>query len=311
LEAHFLARICVSRPYFDLFDMQVEGDWVEAWALPVPPSEAERDRVSCAEGARHLALVGSCAVSRRCPVPGKVYYPVKTAEYRPIEGADALPASAHRLEALDKVRVRARCAEFDLRNSRAVAETELWAPDGTLLRALRVEYHVIPEQAFKALFREHARETAEETGENPYFHQVSLPPVTEQEGGYGVELGPVEPGECLGHFRGYPALPVSIMTRQATELVAEAARRRRRCGDALQLTILRGRAETYSFAFAGERVSLHARCLSSHDGGARELFVCDVRSGERRVATFELEVLEQLPRHSGIELVSRAQDPKT
>ncbi|MFO7177217.1 MAG: SDR family NAD(P)-dependent oxidoreductase [Pseudomonadota bacterium] len=308
LEAHFLARICVSRPYFDLFDVSLDGDWVEAWAHPVPPNETELDRVSCAEGARHLALVGSCAVSRRCPVPGKVYYPVRTAEYQPIGSEEAPLPRPHGVEVLDKVRVRARCVEFDLRNSRAVAETELWTPDGTLLRALRVEYHVIPEQAFKSLFRRHARDTAEDTGENPYLDPVSLPEVTEKHGVYSVDLGRVEPSQCLGHFRGYPALPVSIMTRQATALVAEAARRRRRLGQKLRVTVLTGRAETYSFAFAGDRVTLHARCLSSRDDGTRALFACDVRSGERRVATFELEVLEQLARDSGIQLVAGQQD---
>jgi hypothetical protein len=206
------------------------------------------------------------------------------------------------MESYDRVRVRARCAEFDARASRATAETELLAPDGTLLRRLRVEYHVIPEVEFQKLFEAHARDTAEDSGEDPYASHRALPTVDECAGAYHASLGPVDAADCLGHFRGYPALPVSIMVRHAVELVA-AALRKRRAREDVSVTVVAGTAETYSFAFAGEPVTLETRLLDANDADIQAVR-CDVRSGARAVASFQLRVVVQQPRESGIRLAA-------
>lgn len=304
LRSGFLAKICVQPPYFDLSEFELQGEWVCATASPLAPGEYEVDLVSCAEAARHMAIVGSCAVSQRAPYAGKVYYPVARAEYVDFGGRPLGASLNGVLGALELVRVRARCLAFDANSSRAEAETELLALDGTPLLRLKVTYHVIPEPQFIKLFGEHATPTDERAGHDPYASWQPLPPVEHAGEQSRVELGVVDRAQCLGHFVGYPALPVSVMTRYAIELVAQSAGQRQQRAD-LGITVLEGRAETESFVFAGAAASLTCSWLGER--GGHELWRCEVHSAGRRAAWFEFRVLVREPRPSGFQL--RAAQP--
>lgn len=306
LRSSFLAKICVQPPYFDLSEFELEGEWLSATAAPLAPGDYEVDLVSCAEAARHLAIVGSCAVSRRAPFAGKVYYPVARAEYVDIGGRRLAAAANAALDPLEKVRVRARCLTFDAKTSRAEAETELLDMDGTPLLRLMVSYHVIPEEQFVKLFGAHAMPTDEQGGHNPYASWQPLPAIEHAPKHGRVELGVVDPAQCLGHFVGYPALPVSVMTRYAIELVAQSIGHGQQRSD-VGITVLEGKAETESFVFAGATASLS--CSRLGEQGAQQLWRCEAHSAGRRAAWFEFRVSVREPRRSIIQL--RAQEPTT
>jgi acyl transferase domain-containing protein/NAD(P)-dependent dehydrogenase (short-subunit alcohol dehydrogenase family)/acyl carrier protein len=297
LREHFLARICVQPPYFDLRELSCEGEWVEAVVRPLPPSAEERDVVSCAEAARHLAIVGSCAVSLRSGDAGKVYYPVLRASYPALPQERASRALLLEDGVLKQARVRARCTSFDRARARASAETELLDLAGNLVTKLQVEYHVIPQAEFARLFADRAQPTEEASGLDPYEAWGSLPPMSKQGDEFVMELGPVAPVACLGHFVGYPALPVSIMTRYAIRLLVEAARLESGWRDA-QVRVVSGLAETQSFVFAGEQATLTARRLP--DSGP-ETWRCEVKSADKVAASFELSVELERPRVSGLQ----------
>jgi acyl transferase domain-containing protein/short-subunit dehydrogenase/acyl carrier protein len=297
LREYFLSRICVQPPYFDLFDIERDGEWVSASVRPVPPSEDEADIVSCAEAARHLAIVGSCALSLQCPVAGKVYYPVERAHHPNMRGAlDEVDAAE-----LEIVRVRARCVSFDLKASRASAETELTDSTGRLVYRLIVDYHVIPEADFQRMFVKHTEPTQEHAISDPYAVWRPLPACAEKNGTFSCDLGPVEAAACVGHFASYPAMPVSIMTRYAIQLIAEAFRLRSGRSGA-RIRIINGSAATKMFAFAGASVSLVARRLPSETVRSNEVWSCDVQSGGQVAASFEFEIEAHWPRVSGIQL---------
>jgi acyl transferase domain-containing protein/NAD(P)-dependent dehydrogenase (short-subunit alcohol dehydrogenase family)/NADPH-dependent curcumin reductase CurA/acyl carrier protein len=304
LREYFLSRICVQPPYFDLLDFSRDGEWVEAFATPTPPHEIEDDVISCAEAARHLAIIGSCAVSLQFAAPGRVYYPVRRAYSAPVR--DGSNATASAAQPLQKVRVRARCLSLDVAASRATAETELFDLDGEVIFKLMVDYHVIPADDFGRLFAEHREPTDEQSGLDPYAVWANPACRMNEDGSLAIDVGPVDPAACLGHFVGCPALPVSVMTRYAIVLVGEEVRRKT-AGDA-RITVLSGWAETTAFLFAHETATMTARCLDegNQDGEASgQTWLSEVRRGDDIIATFELVIRVVPSRTSEVRLVNR------
>jgi acyl transferase domain-containing protein/acyl carrier protein len=298
LRAHALARICVQPPYFDLLDLGYEAEWVMATATPLGPSESEDDLVSCAEAARHLAILGSCAASLRCPLPGRVYYPVLQARY------SASRQQKTRRRPLERVRLRARCTLFDTVASRATAETELLDMAGNPVAALVVDYHVIPERQFVQLFGDHREQTLEECAPNPYLSWTQLPTAEYSDGIVSSRLPPVDPLSCLGHFVKYPALPVSIMARYAIQLVAEGTRCQHEWEKA-SVTILRGSVRTEAFVFAHEPVTVRARRAGEGGHGHEETWQCDLLAHDRLAASFRFELVARIGIAGHAETVDR------
>jgi hypothetical protein len=252
LRAWCLENICVQPPYFSLEQVEADGEWLQAEVEPVAPSPVERALVGVAETARHLAILGSCAVRRAMGGSGRIYYPVARA--RMLAGSPELRDEAAPLE----VRVRARCRSVDERASRALADTELRTMDGRLLARFEMTYHVIPRRDFEVLFSEHAQPTHESGGHDPYGTPAESSPYSSTERSDGssmtVDLGAIEPSACLGHFVGYPAYPVSMMARDAVAAVAAAVRERE--ARPVRIAVVGGEASTHRFVFAGQSATL-------------------------------------------------------
>jgi acyl transferase domain-containing protein/NADPH:quinone reductase-like Zn-dependent oxidoreductase len=282
-----LSRICVQPPYFQLLDVTRDGEWIEALVRPVPPSEHEADFISCAEEARHLAIVGSCAVSLKSRIGGRVYYPVRRAYAAQVRG-ESFESQSSTSGILDVARVRARCISFDSAASTATAECDLLDGEGNELSKLIVDYHVIPANEFERLFSAHAESTNEESGLDPY--ELDLAPAVRTLGDnvLSMDIGPVEPSSCLGHFVGYPALPLSILTRHAVALIAAGVRET--SGPNSAITVLGGWVEAHSFLFAHERATMTAELRSGGGDGRKQVWFCEVKRQTSRIATFELMV---------------------
>jgi acyl transferase domain-containing protein/NAD(P)-dependent dehydrogenase (short-subunit alcohol dehydrogenase family)/acyl carrier protein len=300
LREYFLSRICVQPPYFQLFDFVRDGDWVEASVRPVAPTDGEDDLVSCAESARHLAIVGSCAVSLKSPFDGKVYYPVHRA-YSTQMGADASDVEdTHRSGILETALVRARCISFDKAASRATAECELLDLERRVVSRLIVDYHVIPSIDFVRLFAARAETTRENSDDNPYESSVSPAIRRVTSDIFSMELGPIDPSACLGHFVGYPALPLSIMTRHVVAAIAAGVRTN--LGPSVAISVLGGWVETHSFLFAHESAAITAQRRSVHKAGD-QVWACEVRRDQALVAVFELTVRTIQARVSAVHAV--------
>jgi hypothetical protein len=204
---------------------------------------------------------------------------------------------------LDLIRVRGRCLQFDHKTSRARAETQLCDPEGNLLSTLLVEYHIIPEAQFQDLFGQHARATDEAVGVTPYSSWDPLPPVTHGDGSVEVTLPPVQPQQCLGHFPGYPALPVSIVYRYAIELIAEAVRERQGHRD-ISIQVRAGYAETARFVFSGESLSLRATYEGRKNDKLAENWRCEVLVAQQRAMMFYLATTTSKPMQSLVRMTA-------
>jgi acyl transferase domain-containing protein/NADPH:quinone reductase-like Zn-dependent oxidoreductase/acyl carrier protein len=284
LMGELLERICVQPPYFALEEVRRDGEWLVAEVRPVPPADAEAGPVACAEAGRHLAILGSCAVSLQNPLPGRSYYPVRGSELVESLGeAGQAP--------LERAWLRARCTHYDAERSLARAETRLFDASGNLLSAFMCDYHVIPREAFATLFAAHLRSTDVTRVVDPYRTWRALPAPTPVEGGWRVELGVVRPESCVGHFDGYPAYPVSIMLRDATALVV-AAMRAESGRDDLRISVLGGRASTERFIFAGQSAWMRAVRIDprASQSDREQLWRCEVGTEGIPAASFEMGV---------------------
>jgi NADPH:quinone reductase-like Zn-dependent oxidoreductase/acyl carrier protein len=279
LEAHLLSRICVQPPYFALRALRREGDRLFAEANPDGWHPQERGAVGSAEAARHLAILGSAAVSLEHPSEERVFYPVHRARLVETGAADLDRASV--------VSLTARCLAIDVTGSAATAETELRTMDGALICRFEVDYHMIPESSFRSLFAAHARETLEATTqESPYRKLRSLG--VRFEGDEVVASVPkVEAADCLGHFVGMPAFPVSIMARDAFHLVAQGVGRQH--GEGALLAVRGGSAETRRFVWAGEEATFRARRVAVH-GPSDERWRCEISTSGELAAWFEMVI---------------------
>jgi NAD(P)-dependent dehydrogenase (short-subunit alcohol dehydrogenase family)/acyl carrier protein len=281
LAEYFLGRICVQRPYFALEDVKEEGEWLSARARPAPSVEGERSAVAVAEAARHLAILGSCACRlQHRASSGRVYYPVKSSVMSPVHQLTSSPR-------LEEISILARCVSTDEKASTARAETRLLSADGVEICSFIVDYHVIPELEFSQLFAERALPTNEGRAPDPYkefqarkAHQFDL-------GARKLTLGKFDADECLGHFVGYPAYPVSIMLRDAFALVG-AVVESENPGKRVRLSIVGGSTGTERFVFAGEETEL--ALVRDEDTPAGKLFRCEVSGSGKMAAWFEMIV---------------------
>ena len=87
---------------------------------------------------------------------------------------------------------------------------------------------------------------------------------------------------------GYPALPLSILTRHAVALIAAGVRET--SGPNSAITVLGGWVEAHSFLFAHERATMTAELRSGGGDGRKQVWFCEVKRQTSRIATFELMV---------------------
>ncbi|GGM38677.1 hypothetical protein ACFQBY_19575 [Promicromonospora citrea] len=205
-------RVCVSPPYYALGDLEVPVPGRANAAVPVQtPTGRQAPVINIAEAGRHLAILGLCAAATTNPAPGKHYYLAHRGVGRMYPRADV-----HR-------RPPGQGGELLLQGSatarlsgrhRAVAETELYDVDGSLVARLDMEYLVLSVPVFRRLMG--LPTAADATGPgNPY---AAPAPLTDVRVGSGAHTGrltgtaglAVDPALCRGHFAGHPALPVSV-----------------------------------------------------------------------------------------------------
>jgi len=268
--ARLRAAICVAAPYEALDALRMEADTLHADVSPVGIGEA--GAVSAAELGRHLAILGSMAVATRHPEAGRHAYPVHEADLE-VDGVEGPPVPlAH---------ATARATVCDPATGRGEAETVLYAPDGRRLGRMRVRYHVLPMDAFRALYASRAVPTP--PGPDPYgrFTPARVVEARSSAAQLVLTLPPLRPGDCLGHFDGLPALPVSILGRHVFAAVVEA--HRRAGGGTARL--VRARLTTHRFVWAGERAHLVVRPVA-------DAWECRVEVGDELAARFLLEVAE-------------------
>ncbi len=261
-------RIEVRPPYFALSDLSLAGLELRATTSAESPAYDEQGPMPAAELGRHAAIVGLAAAAFQQRDDDRRYYLARSAECRYV--ANGAPYGT-------PVRFTGRVLELDKRTARAAVDA---MAAGAPLASFDVRYTVLTSSAFERLFRIRARPT-------PYSHSPYGSLLTTAWQGADdaaeqvVDVLPVE--ACVGHFDGYPALPVAVLMGQLSFLAGRLHDEPYR--------VVRGEVEASDLVWAGER----ARFRVTRDGvgldddtvGAKR-YRCEAWAGDRSVAAMTL-----------------------
>lgn len=268
-EGDLRARICVEAPYEALLNLRQEGKEVQAEVTPVVLFD--EGEVSAAELGRHLAILGSMACAVMLGRSERHAYPVHTAEIE-MEPGDGPP--------LSRVKLSATPLLADLAGGKAAAETMMTDMQGRVLGRMKIGYHMMTMRNFLRMFVQHAQITP--PGPDPYQHYHAPQLVESGKDSLILSLPDVHASDCLGHFAGLPAMPVSILGRHVFAAAGLAASR----FDHLKKPrLLRAKLETFRFVWAGEAVRLF---VARHESAWR----CQIMVGKEKAARFDLWLRE-------------------
>jgi hypothetical protein len=243
-----LARICVEPPYLRLERVEPYGPRAAcAWVTFESPPGHEHGPLASAEIGRHLAILGSCALSRQRDSTGPHDYYLARAAV--LERFSVLPEPGApcflTAEATSENTVKAR-----LYAGRAVAAT------------LTCDYQVLSSRLFARLFRHHRQPETPASNPDVYAHPLTLRCEWDERSASG-HLGAVLPGMCAGHFREYPALPVARLMDAIHRLACEHLTR----VHARPFRLLTCRVAAERLAFAGTDLVFSVRLLERTERG--------------------------------------------
>lgn len=268
---NLLTRIGVQPPYFALRDLALEGRRFHATAEAESPPYLERGPMPAAEQGRHAAIAGLCHVASAQKDTHRRYYLARKAlcRYTPNHFPYGTP-----------VRFTSEILDLEKRSCRVSVKATAGGED---LAAFEIDYTILTEAAFARLFRHRACPTP--AAPNPYGALIAS---DLDRAGDRVEqvVDEIPVSACLGHFEGYPAMPVAVLMGQLSYLAG------RLFGDPPQsYRVVRGEVSASDLAWAGERVCFRAwRDEDEADAlGDRDArYRCEAVAGDRPVGGMTL-----------------------
>lgn len=241
--ALMMERIAVQRPYFAferLYQMPSD-DW-DIWGdfMPEQPLGHEVGPLAIAEAGRHLAILGSCAAALSQPAEKRTYYLAIHAIWS---------SAACSVTALQRPMLSARAQIVDCSKKRVKAHTELLL-DGAIVGALQVEYQVLSEKLFEALFGRFRQEESAQVVDSPYKKALELRSSSIKRHAAKAQCVEQAEAHCAGHFPHYPMWPVAVVVYGLTRM----------------LSFLLEKRLKRPFLFAGLQAEVHAlQLVSAHE----------------------------------------------
>ena len=277
-DEQIFARIDVLPPYYALTDVALdESNAITATAPIEQPLGYEVGPISGAEAGRHLAICGSIAAAWANPKAGRFHYLATDAEIRRARGN--LPAD------VTELRLRATGSMVDKRTAHATVFAS--TPDGQTICSLSCYYSVVGYDMMRKMFSDHCVDTPADAP-NPYVELIDPEQVDIAGGHIEIDLGPVQPERCVGHFQDLPAMPVAYLMSNVTAAAGRLLQRQTADPD-LRFSVAEGSVRADGLAFTGENVVLKGE----HQGtryGMEWLYLEAFADAEKRVGAVHLKV---------------------
>lgn len=201
------SRICVSPPYRALHEISspAPGSATASFS-PEFPTESE-EPVSIIEAARHLPIMGLCAVATTAG-PGRRYYLARKARLRRLTPpAPQAPPQALHVRALGGLS----------KPGSASAAAFIYDSDHTSLFDLHCDYVVLDEESFARTFEHLADPSTEQEVSSPYGSPLRLDEVSVSGTRARAEVN-LRAEQCAGHFAGFPAVPLAYLLTALVDL---------------------------------------------------------------------------------------------
>lgn len=205
-----LKKICVSPPYFALSDFKLfNNNLLQAKFNIENLAYSESFIISSGEAGRHLAILGACALSLQNPSDDRYFYLATHAVGNNEAGEPWIYEKPIGRKAT--FTAKAIVLSIDVCKKVGMADTWLFAEDGTPVSRLRVTYQVLSCRLFEKLFSKGYNINAIATHHNPYAGIIALNDSKLANNILSGQTGVIKPEQCAGHFENYPALPVAFL----------------------------------------------------------------------------------------------------
>lgn len=206
LEQRIDRNIMVKSPYNILYDLVKTSDVSVSCKVKNEFSLANEDGpISASEAGRHLAILGSIALSLTRDVPH--YYLAVEAEITR-SSLNSEPSHTLYLE-----------ANISNQNERkGYTYGRLYNDAKTLIYEIKVTYKILSVPLFSKLFKTFHSPMDFKPSQQSYAVRKQLSNITIDNANILADYGTVLSEDCNGHFENYPALPVAIICGAFTEL---------------------------------------------------------------------------------------------
>jgi hypothetical protein len=192
LMSDLFSRIGIGPPYFALQEIiATPRGTLTATAQAEYPRETERDPITAAEAGRHLAILGSSAISLKRDSTTRHFYLARKAKLTRVADILSLPSfTEFNLEA---------CAT-KIEKRTATAFGKLLNPTGELLYELTVKYQILNEKLFYRMFKVSQNTTRFEVNENLYKSTFPIGNISFEGRFLSATLDPLSTAMCSWAF---------------------------------------------------------------------------------------------------------------
>ncbi len=244
----------IRPPYYALRELVKIGNEVRATIPVEQPRGNERGVITFAESARHLAILGSCAVT--LDKEGD-----ESCLYIALEGRQKLCTEKSMGDSGNLYGI-ARGEVIDKRRAKAYTRLFLAAND-ELLYETEVDFYIIPQRIFARKyfdFRQENPSVSTASIANPYGEVFPLYDISLTREKVSFSLGVVRPEYCCGHFPDYPVLPLAVLGYYQSKAISLLLDQLTGLSDTPYL-FNSGVLRAHNFAFAGTKLIFLARSL--------------------------------------------------
>lgn len=255
-EPALFSRIGVRPPYFALRDLAFDGTRFSALASAELPRRAEQTPMSAADIGRHGAIAGLCAVALSQRDETRRYYLASSAEYEGFyQDASEGP-----------VQFESEVGHLDKRSATAHVRASL---AGKTVATLDVSYTIFTETAFERLFRAHAQPTETVAlGEAAPYRSALQGTLERSADSLRLHVGAIPKEACMGHFEGFPCMPVAILMHELSGLAGQLM--------GCPYYVAQGTVEANDLLWAGSEAVFEVERL--HTEGEGQRFACRATS---------------------------------
>ena len=252
--------IDISNPYYALQNLSEIGSGEVYAEIDVERLEYdELSPISQAEAGRHLAILGSCALSLINKKKSKHYYLASKASTL-LHTSDISPFNGQQRR---RLKCFAKAIDLDEKTRTGSVSSRIYTENDQLILTLDLTYLILQEALFQKMFRRQKTKVLQDNliVDNPYKFPVTLKEISITENRLNCTLGKIEPYQCIGHFPSYPALPVAILS--SALLDSAGIFLKSRYPEYWKIRINQVNVMAKKLAFAGEQVHIETNLLES------------------------------------------------
>lgn len=268
--------IMVQAPYNILYDLSEYNDGNIIGKVNNEYHDInEESAIICSEAGRHLAILGSIALSQKNKEPN--YYLATHA---------LLTRKSTNTNTSKFFHVKASVNNHH-RRSGEISGTISDSNNNIIFEAV-ISYQTLSLQLFSKLFGKFKITSNYSNMISPYQERRKLTEIIISENKITGNYGMIAPEDCEGHFENYPALPVAIIGNLLGQIGMQLfLAKHKECS---KVMVMRADINAYRLSFHGEYVSFQGTIKEEKTNGTTLLF-CEAIVNQKVIADAAFEII--------------------